>query len=96
MDLIKVKTSEINGEELEFESEVLLDVSNISNTGENFDPNEGQSLTELLDWVRNNANVSFQRVISDSLITVNQNIVKQFHSPMFDGELFIDGEVYIL
>jgi hypothetical protein len=32
----------------------------------------------------------------ETIVSVNTGFVLQMHSPVVDGELFIDGEVYIL
>jgi hypothetical protein len=32
----------------------------------------------------------------ETIISVNTGYVLQMHSPIVDGELFIDGEVYII
>jgi hypothetical protein len=38
----------------------------------------------------------YKRIITDDLIIVPEGHVLQLFSPRVDGELYIDGEVYIL
>ena len=49
----RIKTTEIDGVELEYETEVDLSVQNIHSTAQIFDPSEGSTLASLLSWVKN-------------------------------------------
>lgn len=91
---LKVQVSEIDGEELEFHREAFLSIQRIFN--ENPTDNEliGLDLKEVLIWLRKNG--LYRRHFPEERVTVPVDHIMQMHSPVIDGEFYIEGEAYIL
>ncbi len=55
---------------------------------------QGQDLESALSFIRKNG--LYRRDFGNEKITVPSRHVMQMHSPVVDGEVIVDGEVYIL
>ena len=93
-DILKVSVLEKDGEEYNLPVEALFSIQNVHNQDPSSTTLKGQDLVEVIDWAR--TNTMYKRNFMSENISVPIGYVIQMHSPIIDGEVFVDGEVYIL
>ena len=95
-EIIKILVDEIDGVDLEFSEERILSIQNITNENPNDENAMGSDLSEVITWTRANPKQFYKRHFTEQTIEVPSGKVLQMHSPIVDGEMIVDGEVYIL
>ena len=93
-DILKVTVVEQNGQELEAPTEAQLSIQNIHNENPLLSTAKGADLLEVLQWGRRNS--LYKRDFLSENVEVPSGHVMQMHSPKIDGEVVVNGEVYIL
>jgi hypothetical protein len=95
-EVIKILVDEIDGVDLEFSEERILSIQNIVNENPVHENAMGSDLIDVLTWARTNPKQFYKRHFTEQTIEVPSGKVLQMHSPIVDGEMIVDGEVYIL
>lgn len=91
---LKVLVVEEDAVELEAPTEAYLSIQNIHNENNLNKDLFGFNLEDILTWIRRNS--IYKRYFLSEDIEVPIGHVMQMHSPVVDGEVLVDGEVYIL
>ncbi len=93
-EIFKVSVLQKNEEEFPIGTEVNFSIQNVHNETPEDQNLKGQDLKAVLEFIRKNT--LYRRDFPEDRVEIPQRHVMQMHSPVIDGELYVDGEVYIL